>query len=70
MLVLEISTEESLHCCIFLLIFLDGYNNLRILFLSWFKVPVYSDLKRLLLKAYVLTRFWVFPFVFGDHMLM
>ena len=29
----------------------------------------YSDLKQLLLKAYILTRFWVFLFIFGDHML-
>ena len=29
-----------------------------------------SDLKQLLLKAYILTRVWVFLFIFGDHMLM
>ena len=30
----------------------------------------YSDLKLLLLKAYILTRLRVFLFIFGDHMLM
>ena len=30
----------------------------------------YSDLKQLLLKAYILTRFWVILFIFGDHMLI
>ena len=30
----------------------------------------YSDLKLLLLKAYILTRFWVFLFIFGDHVPM
>ena len=30
----------------------------------------YSDLKQLLLKAYIFTRFWVFLFIFADHMLI
>ena len=30
----------------------------------------YSDLKQLLLKAYNLTSFLVFLFIFGDHMLI
>ena len=28
----------------------------------------YSDLKQLLLKAYILTWFWGFLFIFGNHM--
>ena len=30
----------------------------------------YSDLKQLLLKAYILTRFGAFLFTFDDHMLI
>ena len=30
----------------------------------------YSDLKQLLLKAYILTRFGAFLFIFDDHMLI
>ena len=30
----------------------------------------YSDLKQLLLKVYIFTRFWGFRFIFGDHMLI